>query len=124
MDPLPASSEAVRVRATPPAAMEAADMVRLPCLVHNEGAVTLRSAPPASVHLASRWRRPGGEWRVGGRASLPWALRPGASVKVALPVVAPWEPGTWELEVAAAQDDVGWFPAASRTTVVVSRGGQ
>ena len=123
MDPLHAGADAVQLRAAPPTAMPAADMVRLPCLVRNGGPVTLRSAPPASVHLASRWRRPGGDWRVGARASLPWALRPGASAKVVVPIVAPWEPGTWELEVSAAQDGVGWLPAGSLTTVSVSRGG-
>lgn len=119
MDPLPGPVEAVQVSAAPPAAMPAADMVRLACMVRNGGDVTLRSAPPASIHLASRWRRPGEEWRVGPRAGLPWALRPGASAKVALPVVAPWEPGTWELEIAPAQDGVGWFPPGAAATVTV-----
>jgi hypothetical protein len=62
--------------------------------------------------VAVRWRRPGGEWEDGGATPLERPLRPGRRRRLAVPLVAPWEPGRWELRVSVLQDGVAWLDDA------------
>jgi SAM-dependent methyltransferase len=81
---------------------------------------------------AGRLIRLGNHWHDGdtavrwndGRTDLPHDLAPGASVELELPVVAPDEPGDYDLELDVVQEAVTWWaevgsePVRTRMTVV------
>lgn len=110
-----------------PATLTHADEAWIATTVRNDAGVPLRSTGPHPVHVASRWRRPGTTtWRDGGRHRLDRELAPGATHRSAARVVAPWEPGPWELELGLVQEQVAWFSdadprAGARQVVRVTR---
>ncbi len=73
---------------------------------------------------AGRLIRLGNHWHAGaetvrwndGRTDLPHDLAPGASVDLELPVTAPDEPGTYELELDVVQEAVAWWAEHGGTT--------
>jgi SAM-dependent methyltransferase len=73
---------------------------------------------------AGRLIRLGNHWHAGteavrwndGRTDLPHDLVPGASVELELPVTAPDEPGTYELELDVVQEAVAWWAEHGGTT--------
>jgi hypothetical protein len=76
---------------------------------------------------AGRMVRLGNHWFAGsepvrwndGRVDLPRDLRPGQSVELSLPVVAPDEPGGYDLEIDVVQEAVAWWADAGNTPVRV-----
>ena len=123
MAPLDAAHRRAHVAVALPEAMVHADERWLTVTVRADGAVALRSSGPHAVHLASRWRRPNdgdpGPWHDGGRTVLRRPLRPGAARTLDVRIVAPWEPGLWELQLGVVQEGVAWFAGACTRTVVV-----
>ena len=112
MAPLAPADRRARLAAALPASLTQAEQRWVRCTLHGTGAETLRSAAPAPVHLAVRWRRRGAaDWSLGNRQALPRALRPGRRLDFDVSVVAPWEPGDYELGLELVQEDVAWFGA-------------
>jgi hypothetical protein len=106
---------AVAVAADLPGRLRRADQRWLPVVVANGGAVPVASAAPYPLHLAVRWTRAGTgrDGREPDRVVLPGPIAPGARRTVPFRIVAPWEPGTWELRIAAVQEGVAWFDEAA-----------
>jgi hypothetical protein len=80
--------------------------------VVNRGSVSLSSAGPHPVVLATRWHdaTSGVNIDVLSHHATIWPpLRPGSSRAIELLVSPPWEAGTYILTVAAAQPGIGWF---------------
>lgn len=70
------------------------------------------------IRLGNHWHRDGDAVRWNdGRTDLPDDLAPGASVELELPVVAPDEPGSYELELDVVQEAVTWWAAVGSTPV-------
>jgi hypothetical protein len=65
----------------------------------------------AQVRVGNRWRGPGGGARVieDGRAPIEETLAAGDGRTVRLEVMAPAEPGAYELEVDLIQEWIGWL---------------
>jgi SAM-dependent methyltransferase len=77
------------------------------------------------IRLGNHWFANGEPVRWNdGRTDLPHDLAPGASVELELPVVAPDEPGEYEVELDVVQEAVTWWaevgsePVRTRMTVV------
>jgi SAM-dependent methyltransferase len=78
------------------------------------------------IRLGNHWLRDGAPVRWNdGRTDLPHDLAPGASVELELPVLAPDEPGTYDLELDVVQEAVTWWAEVGsvpvRTDVAVVR---
>lgn len=72
------------------------------------------------IRLGNHWRR--GEEAVrwnDGRTDIPSDIAPGDSVEMHVPVAAPDEPGSYELELDLVQEAVSWFAEAGGTSVRV-----
>ena len=126
-DALPAEACRVRLEADPPAELRPGELRELACTVENRGSAILVSAPPHPVHVSYRWfplETAGGASGAGqailpqGAASgaldglrtrLPAALPPHGRCRVRVPLLAPEEPGAWELRLTAVQEQVAWF---------------
>jgi hypothetical protein len=124
MPPLAVADRHARLVADLPATMIHADERWIRATLHIEGVVPYRSTGPHAVHIASRWRRPDTEtWNEGGRTVLSRPLHPGRTHLLDIPIVAPWEPGPWELQLTPVQEGVAWFadedPARGTTRTVV-----
>jgi SAM-dependent methyltransferase len=70
------------------------------------------------IRLGNHWLRDGEpvQWNDG-RADLPHDLAPGAAVELELPVVAPNEPGAYDLELDVVQEAVTWWAAVGSEPV-------
>jgi hypothetical protein len=112
-DPLPSAACRVRIECEPPSRLEPGELREVACTVENRGAAILVSAPPHPVHVSYRWSGPAGAaaaaLRDGLRTRLPAALPPGERCVVRVPLLAPEEPGSWELRLTAVQEQVAWF---------------
>jgi SAM-dependent methyltransferase len=70
------------------------------------------------IRLGNHWRAGGAPvtWNDG-RTDLPHDLAPGSSVELELPVIAPEEPGDYELELDVVQEAVTWWAEAGSVPV-------
>lgn len=70
------------------------------------------------IRLGNHWHRDGdlAVWNDG-RTDLPHDLAPGAALELELPVVAPDEPGTYDLELDIVQEAVTWWSEVGSTSV-------
>jgi glycosyltransferase involved in cell wall biosynthesis len=123
MPPLVDADRRTRLVADLPATMVHADEHWIRAALHIEGTVPYRSTGPHAVHIVSRWRRPGTEtWHEGGRTVLGRPLRPGRTHRLDIRIVAPWEPGLWELQLTTVQEGIAWFadedPAGGTARIV------
>jgi hypothetical protein len=106
--------------------------------VTNGSALALASVPPHPIRIGSRWIRidgastgdgdgdrdsPPTRFRRGPMTALPRLLHPGESTDVEVLLVAPDEPGCYEVRVALHQTGRGWFGRRSRGEISVVGGG-
>jgi glycosyltransferase involved in cell wall biosynthesis len=121
--PIPAGDRMVMLDGTLPEAMTAGYACWVTVRIQNLGNVSLSSAGPYPVRLATRWRDAASGASID-LASVPatlWPpLRPRSSRLVEQLVIPPWEPGTYTLNVTAAQAEVGRFDAAHRDSALES----
>jgi 2-polyprenyl-3-methyl-5-hydroxy-6-metoxy-1,4-benzoquinol methylase len=84
---------------------------RVPVAVTNEGLHMLASLPPNPVNLSYHWRDSTGGLAVhdGMRTTFTTPLLPGDSRRVEVDVVAPAEPGCYELQLTLVQEGKFWF---------------
>jgi hypothetical protein len=90
--------------------------------VHNRGADHWPGGMDArpQIRLAHRWLpAAGGAPREGARTGLPAPLAPGARAVVALQVLGPEQPGTWEIEIDLVHEHVRWFGRPLRASIAV-----
>lgn len=108
--PLEPAACSVRVDAVLPATFASRHGLDVPCSVHNAGAATLDSAGTHPIHVSYRWFDQAGDLVLEGlRAELPRALSPGASARVMLALLTPWDEGDYELRIGVLQEHVRWF---------------
>lgn len=120
-------SRPVKPDALPPGAMRARiELLSVPDPVGAGQTAPVRAAItndsthswPAGqlVRLGNHWHRDGEAVRWNdGRADLPDDLAPGVTIELELPVVAPDEPGRYELELDVVQEAVSWWADAGST---------
>lgn len=94
----------------PPALLWAGLRAEVPVEVTNTGSQLWSEA--AGDHLSYHWRQLDGKVLVwdGDRTSLPGPLQPGQTVRVALRVRPPKQPGRYLLELAMVREQVCWYP--------------
>ena len=106
-----------------PFPMSAGEQRTFDVLVENAGGARFDWGPDAQppVFASYHWRTPSGEVVEydGIRTPLPASLPPGASQVVPVHVLAPAEPGTYELELDLVHEGVRWFERGPRITVEV-----
>jgi glycosyltransferase involved in cell wall biosynthesis len=108
--PLDPGACRVRVDAALPAVFASRHGLDVVCTVRNAGAATLVSAGANPIYLSYRWFDPAGALVMEGpRASLPRAVSPGASARVTLDLLTPWDEGEYELRIGVLQEHVRWF---------------
>lgn len=96
------------VSGTPPAEIATGDVVEVEVEVRNTG--TEAWDPALGDRLSYHWRRDGVRLdREGRRTLLPHRVEPGESLRIALSVTAPPEPGPAHLEVEPLRERVVWF---------------
>ena len=95
------------IGAVPP--LVAARTTRLKVRVRNDSPVQWPSS--AWVRVADVWRAPGGRLvvRDDARKVIETGMDPGAECEVDLDVLAPVQPGEYELEIDLLQETIGWF---------------
>jgi hypothetical protein len=110
-EPLAEEDCRVSLRCELPSELGLEETLLLDCLVTNRGGAFLMSAPPYPVYLSYRWRPTGGDGTPdeGEPSRLPRALPPGESAEVTLLLVAPAQPGDYELWLTLRQDGASWF---------------
>ena len=64
---------------------------------------------PPFIRLGYRWRAPSGESVSHGRCFFTETVRPGATTRMLALVLAPTEPGPYQLELDVIHEDVCWF---------------
>jgi hypothetical protein len=74
------------------------------------------------IRVAQRWHVPEREPIEGLRTPLPHPVGPGEQALVPAQVLAPPEPGRWELEVDLVHEHVRWFGCGVRATVTCVAG--
>jgi hypothetical protein len=101
--------------------------------VTNGSPVALATVPPHPIRVGARWRAADGapgegpsegdgrrRFRRGPMSALPRLLHPGDSAEVEVLLVAPDEPGRYEVRIAIHQAERGWFGRRTRGEVVVA----
>lgn len=97
--------------------------------VTNGSTLALATVPPHPIRVGSRWIRidgPAGEgngrrrFRRGPMTALPRLLHPGETTDVEVLLVAPDEPGRYEVRIALHQSGRGWFGRRARGVVTVA----
>jgi len=98
--------------------------------ITNGSTLALATVPPHPIRVGSRWIRidgpAGGEgngrrrFRRGPMTALPRLLHPGETTDVEVLLVAPDEPGRYEVRIALHQTGRGWFGRRARGVVTVS----
>jgi abequosyltransferase len=111
--PLPAAACRTRVDARLPAVFPTRHELDLRCTLHNAGTAPLVSSGPHPVRLAYRWFDDTRNLVLEGmRADLARPLAPGASTRLLVALLTPWEEGDYELRIAPVQEEVRWFDDA------------
>jgi hypothetical protein len=88
----------------------------LPLRIENPGADTWVSAGSVPVNVSYKWFLNGKMLPIEGeRTALPKPLGPKASADLTAHVVAPAQPGKYELRVTLVQEGVTWFMTKSNT---------
>jgi abequosyltransferase len=109
--PLPLDQRLARVK-TRGAPFEVAtrDEISLALEIENAGSTSFSPHPPFATVVGYRWHGPQGDVVLQGPPlAIPRKLSPGRSSRCDLEVLTPAEPGTYRLQIALAQQDVGWF---------------
>ncbi|HEY8548093.1 MAG TPA: hypothetical protein VIL36_23710, partial [Acidimicrobiales bacterium] len=98
--------------------------------VTNGSPLALATVPPHPIRVGSRWIRVDGpdrrngddrrRFRRGPLSALPRLLHPGETTDVEVLLVAPDEPGRYEVRIALHQSGRGWFGRRARGVVTVS----
>jgi len=78
--------------------------------IENAGTAPFSPHPPFATVVGYRWHKAQGDVALQGPPlAIPRRLSPGARAKCDIDVLTPAEPGTYRLQIALAQQDVGWF---------------
>jgi phosphoglycerol transferase MdoB-like AlkP superfamily enzyme len=115
-----------RVAADAPPALRPGERVRVRVVVRNDGGSPW--SPAAGDRLGHRLVDREGRVREGARTQLPGPVAPGAEVELAAEVVAPDEPGAYDLVWEPVRERVRWYgapragAAAATLTVLAGEG--
>jgi hypothetical protein len=106
--PLPPAERLVAIQIDVPEELSTDSWSELECRIANRGSSVFVTAPPNPVHLSYRWVREG-RVEEGVRSILPHPIVAGAAADCRLGLVAPSNPGDYELRVTLVQEEVAWF---------------
>jgi len=96
--------------------LHASQEVRIPVRIGNPGSEIWFSAGPRPVTISYKWFANDRMLPIEGeRTLLPAPVGPGQSVDANVRVIAPNEPGNFDLRISLVQESVGWFMAKSNT---------
>lgn len=112
MLPLKRSKVSVRLSAGElPGSVTPGEMFQVQVMVSNDGSEALRSLQPNPVHLSYHWKdaRGGVVQFEGMRTALKPMVLPGMAKKIHMSIIAPGDPGMYQLEITMVQEGVFWF---------------
>ncbi len=109
--PLPPGERVARIRASGvPREAPNSSEIRIRLNLRNVGSMTFSRLPPHRVVIGYRWYASDGAVALQGPPlALATALAPGHEAREEVSVLTPHEPGVYKLQIALAQEDVGWF---------------